>query len=273
MLLTLVLVAVAALGSEVAVGAQFRVFDNVAYANTTIGYGTTPINWIPAYVCNPLTKGGMLPDAANWKNIVRDWNIYPGYPLVLDCENIYFTDTRTGDRNLEIMSALQTWAADVVPTGQIIGWYGLSGNTIPALYDHYRRLIANHTQHAFFPSAYTFTSSFSSWNAKLKSVVQVIKQINSSLPIWPYTWPQYHDNYTFFPVDLWKQETQALWKNEDINGFVIWGGKNHAVCNNLCQATAGKQPWLKATRLFLSEVYGLFDDRANKEGAEVFSYV
>ena len=240
--------------------AQFRVFDNTAYTNTSIGYGSTPINWIPAYVCNPLTKNGLTPDENHWKDIVREWNIFPGYPLVLDCENIYFTDTETGDRNLNIMSSLQTWAADVAPPGEIIGWYGLSGNTIPALYDHYRSLISNHSNHAFFPSAYTYSYNLDPWKSKLESVLQTIKKINSSLPVWPYTWPQYHNNFTFFPVEVWEDQLHTLSQNENVNGFVIWGGKNHANCDDSCQAIAGKQPWLSATRSFLDNVYGLSDN-------------
>ena len=47
-------------------------------------------------------------------------------------------------------------------------------------------------------------------------------------------------------------ELQALSENSDINGLVIWGAKNHAVCNNACEAKAGQQLWLDATWLFLS---------------------
>lgn len=157
------LMASAAFGS--ALGSQFRVFDNTAYTNTSIGFQSTNINWIPAYVCNPLIEGGILPSAADWKSIVLEWNVYPGYPLVLDCEDLYFTNETTADLYLEILSTLQTWAAEVVPAGQIIGWYGLSGNTIPILYGHYQSLIANYSNHAFFPSAYTFSSSLSTWNS------------------------------------------------------------------------------------------------------------
>ncbi|KFZ24800.1 hypothetical protein V502_00722 [Pseudogymnoascus sp. VKM F-4520 (FW-2644)] len=250
---------------------QFRVFDNTACTNTSIGYGTTNVNWIPAYVCNPLTAGGVLPPADLWKSIVLQWNIYPSFPLVLDCEDLYLNKDSTADLNLEIMSTLQTWAADVIPKEQIIGWYGLSGNTNTELYGHYRSLIANHTHHAFFPSAYTFTDNLSSWNNSLNSVVKIIKTIDNNLPIWPYTWPQYHNNYSFIPVDLWESELQILAKNAEIDGFVIWGGKNHAVCADACQATAGQQPWLSATRTFLTNLYGLYNDRLERIGAQVFT--
>lgn len=251
---------------------QFRVFDNTAYTNVSVGYGTTNINWIPDYVCSPLTTGGALPSAQEWKSAVLQWNVYPGYPLVLDCENLYFSDESTADRYLEMLSTLQTWAADVVPTGQIIGWYGLPENTIPQLYGHYRRLIANHTKHAFFPSAYTFSDSLPKWNDSLNSVVKTIKAIDDTLPIWPYTWPQYHNNYTFFPVDLWKRELDILAGHEDINGFVVWGGKNHQVCNDSCQASAGQQPWLAATREFLIKLYGIYNGRPERIGAQTFDY-
>lgn len=267
---TLVVAATVCKSAWASSSSPFRVFDNTAYVNTSIGYGTTNINWIPNYVCHPLVQGGVFPAAEEWKSAVRQWNIYPGYPLVLDCEDLYFKNTSTADLNLQILSALQTWAADVVAPGQIIGWYGLSGNTLPALYDHYRSLIANHSDHAFFPTAYTFNSNLTSWNSSLNSVIQVIKAINDSLPIWPYTWPQYHDNYTFLSADLWKSELEVLEKNQDIDGFVIWGGKNHAVCNDSCQQTAGQQPWLNATRTYLADLYGLYTGEEERSGAQAF---
>jgi hypothetical protein len=249
---------------------QFLVFDNTAYVNTSIGYQSTNINWIPAYVCNPLTGGGVLPSEEVWKNIVLQWNIYPGYPLVLDCEDLYFNNESTADLYLEVLSTLQTWAAEVVPSGQIIGWYGLSGNTIPQLYSYYQSLIANYSDHAFFPSAYTFTDSITSWNSSLTTVLEAIKDINSTLPVWPYTWPQYHGNYSFIPVDLWESELQILTENSNVNGFVIWGGKNEAVCNDSCQAIAGEEPWLNATRTYLSELYGIYSGDPEKSGAQIF---
>ncbi|KAJ5925171.1 hypothetical protein N7454_007810 [Penicillium verhagenii] len=256
------------IGSSIA--STFRVFDNTAYTNTSIGYGSTNINWIPAYVCNPLTTGGVLPSANEWKSVVQEWNVYPSYPLVIDCEDLYFTSTSTAALYLEIMSTLQTWAADVIPEGQIIGWYGLSGNTISSLYGNYRSLIANYSNHAFFPSAYTYSDSLSTWSSSLSSVIEVINTINDSLPIWPYTWPQYHGNYSFIPEDLWQSELESLAGNADLDGFVIWGGKNHAVCDDACQEIAGDEPWLNVTRTFLENLYGLFGSEAQKTGAQLF---
>ncbi|KAF3385136.1 hypothetical protein F1880_001808 [Penicillium rolfsii] len=249
----------------------FRVFDNTAYTNTSIGYGSSNINWIPAYVCNPLTNGGILPSADLWKSIVLEWNVHPSYPLVLDCEGLYFTSASTADLYLQTMSTLQTWAADVIPEGQIIGWYGLSGNTISSLYGHYRQLISNYSNHAFFPSAYTFTNSISTWNKSLTSVINVINTIDNTLPIWPYTWPQYHGNYSFLPPDLWQQELEILAANNNLDGFVIWGGKNHAVCDDTCQASAGSQPWLNITRDYLDNLYGIYSGVSQESGAQLFN--
>ncbi|KAJ5625193.1 hypothetical protein N7510_001502 [Penicillium lagena] len=263
-----VLAASTAIGSTF--GSTFHVFDNTAYVNTSIGYGSNNINWIPAYVCNPLTTGGVLPSADEWKSIVQEWNVYPSYPLVLDCEDLYFTSESTADLYLEVMSTLQTWAADVIPEGQIIGWYGLSGNTVSSLYDYYRSLIGNYSNHAFFPSAYTYSDSLSIWNTSLSSVIEVSNIINDSLPIWPYIWPQYHGNYSFFPESLWQSELEALAENSNLDGFVIWGGKNHAVCNDACQAIAGQEPWLNVTRNFLDNLYGVYGSVAEKSGAQLF---
>ncbi|KAJ5304322.1 uncharacterized protein N7443_003982 [Penicillium atrosanguineum] len=256
-----------------AYASSFHVFDNTAYLNTSIGYGTTNINWIPAYVCNPLTEGGVLPSADAWKEIVLEWNVYPSYPLVIDCEDLYFNDDSKADLYLEIMSTLQTWAADVIPSGQVIGWYGLSGNTVSGLYDHYRSLIANYSSHAFFPSAYTYSSSLTTWHTSLTTVLKTINTINDSLPVWPYTWPQYHGNYSFIPSDLWEDELEILADNADVNGFVIWGGKNHAVCNDNCQDIAGTEPWLNVTRTYLKTLYGIYSGGAAVAGSQLFSGV
>ncbi|CAK7199974.1 hypothetical protein SEUCBS139899_002662 [Sporothrix eucalyptigena] len=264
--------ALAALTGLASSAAAFRVFDNTAYTNTSIGYGSSNINWIPNYVCSPLLAAGSLPSEAVWKATVLQWITYPGYPLVLDCEQLYFTDASTADTTLLWLSTLQTWAAQVLPSGSVVGWYGLVGNTNTALYDHYRTLIANHTPTAFFPSAYTFTDSFSTWKSSLTTVVATAHAINSSVPIVPYTWPQYHGNYSFFPVDLWNQELSYLAsQSATITGFVVWGGKNHAVCGDACQATAGQQPWLNATRSFLSTLYGVYNGLPTLSGGQLFT--
>jgi hypothetical protein len=259
----------AAMSSTLA--SSFRVFDNTAYTNTSVGYGSTNINWIPAYVCNPLTEGGTIPSADVWKAIVLEWNVYPSYPLVLACEVLYFTSSSTAGLYLKVMSTLQTWAADVFPEGQIIGWYSLSRNTISSLYGHYQELIGNYSNHAFFPSAYTFSDSISTWNKSLTSVINVINTINDTLPIWPYIWPQYHGNYSFIPGDLWQQELELLEANRNLEGFVIWGGKNHAVCNDTYQATAALEPWLNITREYLDTLYGVYGGAARKVGAQLFN--
>ncbi len=204
------LAALAGLALQAAVAAGFRVFDNTAYTNTSIGFGSSNINWIPNYVCSPLLAGGSLPPAETWKAVVRQWAVYPGAPLVLDCEQLYLNDAATADTNLAWLAALQTWAAEVLPRGSVVGWYGLVGNTDAALYGHYRALIANHTPTAFFPSAYTFTDSHATWAASLTKVLAAAGAIDRSLPVVPYTWPQYHGNYSFFPVDLWTQEWEWL---------------------------------------------------------------
>ena len=262
---------VALIGTSAA-AANFRVFDSTSYTNTTIGYGASNINWIPDYVCSPLVQDGALPTKDNWQSIVLEWSAYPGYPLVLDCENVYLTSASTADHNLEAMKTLQTWAAQVLPKGQIIGWYGLSGNTATSLYGHYRDLIANHSAHAFFPSAYTFSSSIGSWNTSLNTVIGKIKDIDASIPAWPFVWPQYHDSpYAFFSVELWENELQILTANTNVNGFVVWGGKNHHVCGDACQAVAGTNPWLNATRQYLANLYGVYSGNAQRAGVQAFT--
>ncbi|KHN98127.1 uncharacterized protein MAM_03888 [Metarhizium album ARSEF 1941] len=253
---------------------NFRVFDSTAYTNTSVGYGTSNINWIPNYVCSPLVAHNAIPSADTWQSVVLQWNIYPGYPLVLDCENIYLNSPSTADHNLEVMKTLQTWAAQVLPSRQIIGWYGLSGNTAASLYGHYQRLIANYSAHAFFPSAYTFSSSLATWQTSLNSVLAKVKAIDASLPVYPFIWPQYHESpHSFYPVELWKNQLDVLTENQEMDGFVIWGGKNHLVCGDVCQATAGTKPWLSATRTYLKGLYGIYGGTPQKQGAQLFTGV
>lgn len=255
-----------------ALAAAFRVYDNTAYTNTSVGFGSSNINWIPNYVCIPLLAGGTLPSAEAWKAVVKQWVVYPGYPLVLDCEQLYLNDAATADQDLEWLATLQTWAADVIPAGSVIGWYGLVANTNTALYGHLRTLVANHTPTAFFPSAYTFSYSLSTWKKALTTSLAKAHAVDSSIPVIPYTWPQYHGNYSFFPVDLWSAELAYLAsQNSTLAGFVIWGGKNHAVCNDACQATAGQQPWLAATRTYLASLYGQYSGTLEVAGGQLFT--
>lgn len=231
-----------------------QIFDNTAYKDAAIGAGTLHINWIPNYICQPLIANNSVPSESEWKGIVRQWHQYSGQPLVLDCEDLYLTSTQTANHNLEVMLTLQTWASEEFDNERI-GWYGLAGNTNVDLYDAYRQLIANRSNHAFFPSAYTFSSDFNTWNTTLVSRIATSNAIDSTLPIFPHIWPQYHDNpYNFMPVNLWKRELDTLAETSGIDGFVIWGGNNPTICNASCQATAGDQPWLNATRRFLAEL-------------------
>ncbi|KAM3532966.1 hypothetical protein MY4038_003781 [Beauveria bassiana] len=176
--------------SRLASASPLFVFDSTAYTNTTIGFGTSHINWIPAYVCNPLVADGA------------------------------------------------------------------------------RRAPASH---ALFPSAYTFSGSFDEWRERLGTVIVQSKAIDGALPVWPFVWPQYHNSpFAFYPVSLWQSQLRALEGHEDVDGFVVWGGKNHAVCNDACQRIAGEQPWLEATRSFLGELYGIFNQSPERSGRQAF---
>ncbi|KAM3543496.1 hypothetical protein ARSEF1564_003548 [Beauveria bassiana] len=215
--------------SRLASASPLFVFDSTAYTNTTIGFGTSHINWIPAYVCNPLVADGALPTQQAWQRIVTPWAVHPGYPLVLDCENICLKSAATADANLATIS------------------------------------------HALFPSAYTFSGSFDEWRERLGTVIAQSKAIDGALPVWPFVWPQYHNSpFAFYPVSLWQSQLRALEGHEDVDGFVVWGGKNHAVCNDACQRIAGEQPWLEATRSFLGELYGIFNQSPERSGRQAF---
>lgn len=233
----------------------FTLYDDTAYASATIGHGAVPANLVPNRVCTPLVTGGALPAEADWKALVTQYNTHPGAPLVLDCESLYLTGTAaTAADHLNRLATLQSWARQVAPT-QLIGWYGLLGNTATSYQGLYRQLIAQDRNTAFFPSAYTYATGYDSWLATLKANLATAAQIDPALPVLPYIWPQYHDgtgalSFTWVPAAQFAFQLATL-HDLGLPGAVIWGGSNPAVCDTACQNSAGSQGWLPATRAFL----------------------
>ncbi|MFJ4675865.1 discoidin domain-containing protein [Kitasatospora sp. NPDC088783] len=235
--------------------AAFTLYDDTAYAGVDIGHGAVPANLVPNRVCTPLVAGGALPAEATWKSLVAQYDTHPDAPLVLDCESLYLTgDAATAADHLNRLATLQTWARQVAPT-QLIGWYGLLGNTATAHQGLYRQLIAQDRNTAFFPSAYTYATGYDSWLTTLKGNLAAAAQIDPAVPVLPYVWPQYHDgtgalSLTWVPAAQFAFQLATL-HDLGLPGAVIWGGSNPAVCDTACQSGAGSQGWLPATRAFL----------------------
>ncbi|GLW70981.1 hypothetical protein Kpho02_32800 [Kitasatospora phosalacinea] len=233
----------------------FTLYDDTAYATAVVGHGAVPANLVPNRVCTPLVAGGALPAEADWKALVAQYDTHADAPLVLDCESLYLTGTAaTAADHLNRLATLQSWARQVAPN-QLIGWYGLLGNTATAHQGLYRQLIAQDRNTAFFPSAYTYATGYDSWLATLKANLATAAQIDPALPVLPYIWPQYHDgtgalSLTWVPAAQFAFQLAAL-HDLGLPGAVIWGGSNPAVCDAACQNGAGSQGWLPATRAFL----------------------
>lgn len=235
--------------------AGFTLYDDTAYASAPVGHGAVAANLVPNRVRTPLVTGGAMPTQALWTSLVVQYNTHPDSPLVLDCESLYLTgDPTTAADHLARLAQLQSWARQAAPT-QLIGWYGLSGNTTTANQGLYRQLIAQDRNTAFFPSAYTYATGYDSWLATLKANLAAAAQIDPTVPVLPYVWPQYHDgtgalSLTWVPAAQFGFELATL-HDLGLPGAVIWGGGNPAVCDSTCQSSAGSQGWLPATQAFL----------------------
>ncbi|MFI6151680.1 discoidin domain-containing protein [Kitasatospora sp. NPDC051170] len=252
---TAVLLPLPATASASPTPAGFTLYDDTAYASAPIGHGAVPANLVPNRLCTPLVTGTAMPTQAQWTALVVQYNTRLDSPLVLDCESLYLTgDAATAADHLTRLAQLQSWARQAAPA-QLIGWYGLLGNTGTANQGLYRQLIAQDRNTAFFPSAYTYATGYDSWLATLKANLAAAAQIDPAVPVLPYVWPQYHDgtgalSLTWVPAAQFGFELATL-HDLGLPGAVIWGGGNPAVCDSTCQSGAGSQGWLPATRAFL----------------------
>lgn len=246
----------------------FTVYDNSAYSSATIGHGSVASNLLPNAVCASATSSGTtMPSEATWKSDVDSADVNGSAPLVLDCENLYLNGSSpqplaTVESDL---SQLQSWARQEATslgfTGQIIGWYGLANTTPSANYSYYQDLLAQDSNTAFFPSAYTFSSSEETWDSTLQASVTNAKAISSSTPIFPYVWPQYHAgsspssiSLTWIPKAQWSVELAQI-AESGLNGLVVWGGSTiSGTCDSTCESGAGSQDWLPATQSFLDSL-------------------
>ncbi|MFB7513505.1 discoidin domain-containing protein [Streptomyces sp. NPDC056144] len=260
-LLTAVLaIAALALPAPAQAATGFTLYDNTNYASTTIGGTSVVSGFVPNRVCTPLVANGGLPGENEWKTIVQSYNRNTGGPLVLDCETLYLNSTTTAADHYARLLQLQTWAREVAP-GQVIGWYGLLGNTTSANYPYYRKLIAADPNTAFFPSLYTYSTNETSWNSTLTANSAKAKAVDPAVPLLPYIWPQYHGgsspsslDYTFVPAAQWSVQLATI-RGLGLPGAVVWGGwPISETCNNACQAAAPTAGWLAATRAFLDDL-------------------
>jgi F5/8 type C domain len=235
----------------------FTLYDDTAYTSATIGHGAVAASLVPNFACQALFSGGATPTQSQWQSLVQQDNVHPGAPLVLDCENLYLNGSASAAAaNLAELQQLQSWARAVAPT-QVIGWYGLLGNTSSANYSRYQQLIAQDPNTAFFPSAYTFSTNETTWVTTLTANIAAAANINVAVPVLPYIWPQYHQgsspsslSLTFVPGAQWSFELATL-HDLGLSGAVAWGGSNSSTCDATCQSTAGSQTWLPATQAFL----------------------
>ncbi|WP_055585890.1 discoidin domain-containing protein [Peterkaempfera griseoplana] len=239
----------------------FTVFDNTSYTSASLGNGAVVTNLVPNSVCSPLVQSGALPTQAQWQQIVQTYDTHPGGPLVLDCESLYLTGTATtAAKHYSQLAQLQSWARQVEPD-QLIGWYGLLGNTDSAYNSSYQQLIAQDPHTAFFPSAYTFSTSEETWDSTLSTNVTHAAAIDANIPVYPYIWPQYHQgsspsslSLTFVPAAQWSFELATL-HEVGIAGAVVWGGlSTSGTCDATCESQAGSGGWFSATKSFLQSL-------------------
>jgi hypothetical protein len=226
----------------------FVMYDNTSYTSATIGNGAVTSNLVPNSTCGPLVANGAMPTQAQLQSIVQADDTNPEGALVLDCESLYLTGSAsTAATHYQDLLQLQQWARAVEPD-QVIGWYGLLGNTSSSYYSYYQDLIA------------------------------AAPAINSTVPIYPYVWPQYHQgsspstlSLTFIPAAQWSEELATI-QEEHLAGVVVWGGSSTSgTCDATCESTAGNQGWLPATQQFLNYVANPQTDLALGKTATVSS--
>ncbi len=239
---------------------DFTLFNDTAYTSASIGHGAVTANIVPDSTCTPLVTGGAMPTEAQWQSIVEADDVATAAPLVLDCESLYLDGSAaSAAANLSDLEQLQAWAVAVAP-GQVVGWYGMIGNTSSAYYGDYQQLIAQDPDPAFFPSAYTFSTSEDTWVSTLSSDLAEAAAVDTAVPVYPYVWPQYHESsspsslsLTFIPAAQFSFELATI-HDLGLSGAVIWGGSNPSTCDATCESEAGGEGWLPVTRSYLDWV-------------------
>lgn len=260
----------ALLGSAFSLNHKFTVFDATEYPNMTIGYGTSPINHVPDYECDPLLKKG-LPSEKDWKKLIEKFALFPGYPMQLDCQGILEPHGINED-NTQVMKTLQTWSAQVLPNNTIIGWFNLIEHTNVTNSRFYLDIIANYSNQAFFPAPILWDAVLKSWKRRITLQVGVAKNLGPELPLWPVLLTPIDDMARIW-VDNWKKQIEWLIENVAVNGFVVRGPGSYLPCVEDCLDRAPKSRWLRALRQRLTKLYGLYGDVPQREGAQVFTGV
>lgn len=83
---------------------------------------------------------------------------------------------------------------------------------------------------AVFPSLYTINSNRQSWIGRAKSHIAESIRLAPSKPIYPFIWPNYHEQGGKYPIgyevdsEYWVLQLEYLRDNAD--GIVLWGGNN-----------------------------------------------
>lgn len=124
-------------------------------------------------------------------------------------------------------------------TRPYLSWIADNENVVP---------IAAHLD-AFFPSLYTITPNQTDWVTRAQTHRQLLEKLDNSKPVYPFIWPEYHDQGgkyppgSYIPEEYW--EIQLKWLKENADGFVIWGGHN--------QTFSPDMRWWQTTKTFISK--------------------
>jgi hypothetical protein len=98
------------------------------------------------------------------------------------------------------------------------------------------------------PSVYTFDDDLAQWHRRLLDDLALARQIAPGKPVYPYLWPQYHEDtpkaLLYLDASYWRFQLLASYRYT--NGAVIWSGGG----------PAGSGQWVAATAKFMHELTG-----------------
>ena len=190
---------------------------------------------------------------------------------VIDIEHWPLKDSQINMRSIEnYLSVLRSLKQEVPEI--MIGYYGavpvidFHGSSAKKSSSRYQDWIKNNNNvqpiadavDATFPSLYTIDPNRERWLDNAKSVVTESRRLAPNKPLYPFIWPNYHDQGGKYPedaeveADYWSM--QLLYLSQHADGIVLWGGYKQKFRNDMI--------WWKQTVKFIHDhFYIRFDSQ------------
>lgn len=212
--------------------ASFTFYNDTSYPNADLGtnFGMTDsaVIYDDWNMSCSTTGCSNVPAQGNFEWEVRQqvsaYKASANAPITLDFENILpvsATSAAQAAQEVTLLHELITWAHDAEPSAPI-GEYSYDYSTS---YNSYTaQLYTSGYLDYFAPSLYTRWSTMAQWQTELNAAVANDHSIDSSLPIYPYIWPQYDNQSTkpFTTYTDWDRQLKAV--EAQTQGAIVWSG-------------------------------------------------